>query len=177
MKITPIDELKNLFLVEDFYSPELLDRFLVLDHLAVSHTKVDWQDMYPRRNLQIDPGTIYEEMNQYVWDQLPSISKEIEIPLDSCSTAFWLDEEGFCMTPHLDNPGVDISMQLYIADNDSDLGTTFYNPDNTIRYQPAYRLNCGYIMINGPYQHHGLSKPVPKGSYRLSSYSWLNRKV
>ena len=92
-------------------------------------------------------------------------------------TGFWLDEAGFFMEPHLDNSGLFASMQIFLNKNHSNLGTAFYNADETLRFQPEYKINTGYIMLNNGEQLHGMENPVPNNSYRICSYTWFYPKT
>lgn len=176
MKITEVDSQSNLYLIENFYSQELVGQFIAIDHLAASWKKEEWQDQYPRRRLTYEPNSIYQLLDQYTKKQLGNLSGAIGLELMACDTGFWLDEAGFCMTPHFDNDGVKVSMQIYLNENDSKLGTAFYNTDNTVRYTTKYLINTGYLMINGPDQMHGMGVPVPASTYRISSYTWFYPK-
>lgn len=177
MIIIPVDEQKNLYRVEEFYPADLLAEFLSTDHLLTPYTKEEMQDYWPRRRLFYDDQSIYSQLDLYVKQQLPIIASTIGVDLMACDTGFWLDEPGFCMDSHLDNEGVQASMQIYMNDNINELGTTFHNADGTVRYKPDYTINTGYIMINGPEQYHSMPTSVPRDSYRISSYSWLYPKV
>ena len=177
MNITAVDLTPDLFQVGGIYSQELLAEFAATDHLQTDWRKEDWQDEYPRRRLIYAPDSIYAQLENCLKAYLQSISKIIGIDIMACDTGFWLDLPRFCMTPHLDNDGVRASMQVYLNVNESNLGTVFYNPDNSVRYQSPYTPNTGYIMVNGPQQTHGMNNPVPDNSYRISSYTWFYPKV
>lgn len=172
MTIEPVDEYNDLFVVQNFYPEDLLERFLAADHSTQPYKKEDWQDNFPRRRLvHLDP--IYDEMDAYVNSQLSKISSIINKELMACDTGFWLDEAGFRMTPHVDNAGVQVAMQIYLNENDITLGTVFYDNTLSVRYRPLYKVNCGYLMINNPKQLHGMMNPVPDDTYRISSYTWF----
>jgi len=177
MTITPYDSQNNLFVVDDFYPDELIEQFVSTDHLSAAWKKEDWQEHYPRRRLMHEPGSIYERMNSYVNSQLAAVAEAISMELIYSETGFWLDEPGFRMLPHIDNEGVAVSLQIYLNQNNNDLGTIFYNPDKTVRHCFEYKLNTGYLMINGPAQLHGMGVAIPEGTYRISSYSWFYPKV
>lgn len=177
MKLVAVDGQHNLFRVEDAYPQELLEQFLSADHLSTPGNKEEWQENYARRRLVVDKGSVYDLLDAYVKSELQNIASVIGVELMACDTGFWLDEAGFSMTPHVDNPGVQVSMQVYLNANDENLGTIFYNPDMTVRYAAKYQVNTGYLMINSPEQQHGMDVKVPRDSYRISSYSWLYPKA
>jgi hypothetical protein len=177
MTIQPYDQVNDLFLITDFYPQDLLDQFILTDHLLAPYKKEDWQAEYPRRRLIHEPDSVYQAIDDYTKSQLLKVANAIGLELMACDTGFWLDEAGFYMAPHLDNDGVKVSMQIYLNNNDPKLGTVFYNQDKTVRYRPEYKVNTGYLMINNPHQLHGMGVPVPQGTYRISSYTWFYPKV
>jgi hypothetical protein len=170
MKITPVDPQRNLFFIEQVYHEDILAQLTTLDPFAGPHEKVDWQEQYPRRRLL---DSAYKMLNDYLITQLSFISEQTGLNLNTCYTDTWLDESGFNMGSHLDNPGVTNAMQVYLNHNNLNLGTCFYNANNQLRFQVPYLFNCGYIMINGPEQFHGAPNSVPVNSYRLNSYTHL----
>lgn len=177
MKLTAVDNQLNVFAVDNFYPSDLLVECMKHTHLLTEYKKEDWQAEYARRRLAVEGGSIYDKMHRYVQSQLGAIENTINQPLLSCDTGFWLDEPGFTMSTHLDNQGVFVSMQIYLTENDLTMPTVFYNKDNSIRFTPTYKVNHGYIMINGPEQFHGCPFVVPPDTFRLSSYTWFYKKV
>jgi hypothetical protein len=177
MKITAIDNKRDLFFVEDFYPKDLLKDFLNKNHLNTSWKKEDMQMQYPRRRLINETGTVYTKINSYVNSLIDTISKVTKANFIWSDTGFWLDEPGFCMSPHLDNASVFASMQIFLNQNQKDLGTAFYNSDYTLRFKPKYTINTGYIMLNNGEQLHGMENPVPNNSYRICSYTWFYPKT
>jgi len=177
MKITPVDSNLDLFYVENFYPTELLNQFLNTNHLDAVWKKEDMQMQYPRRRLLHDRDSVYAKMGAYVNSNLNLISGAIGLKAAGADTGFWLDEPGFSMDSHLDNGAVFASMQIFLNNNNLNLGTVFYNRDNSIRFKPEYKINTGYIMINGPYQIHGMGNKVPENSYRICSYTWFYPKT
>ena len=173
MKIDSIDSQNNLFKIENVYSPELIEKIKTLDHLSSSWKKEDWQEEYNRRKIIYAADSIYSKLNQQNKSNLDKISKSIKVQLAGCDTAFWLDLPGFSMQRHLDNPGVYVSMQVYLSESLSQLGTVFYHNNGFIRYAAPYKVNTGYIMINGPDQIHGMETEIVSPEYRLSSYTWF----
>ena len=177
MILTEVDNRADLFWVKDVYPDDLLEEFLSTDHLMQPWRRQDWQLDYPRRKIIFQQDSIYGRMYTYIQKLLDEISQDIDIPMLHADTAFWLDEPGFSMEPHLDNLGVMASMQIFLNHNDINLGTVFYNPDGTVRRAFPYELNSGYIMINNPRQVHGMGFPVPDDTFRLCSYTWLTPKT
>jgi hypothetical protein len=114
------------------------------------------------------------------WHQISQLTGiAIDEYMPPGGTVFWLDEPGFICGLHTDGtmPG---SMQIVWQGT----GTTFYwykDPDS-VRYQMPATANTGYIMLhanNRTYQKllwHGMLTPVPKDTFRVTSYTWLNPK-
>jgi hypothetical protein len=110
------------------------------------------------------------------------ISKAVGFELENyMGTAWWVDEPGFTCSMHTDGemPG---SMQLTWIGANEDLGTSFYwyQDPASKRHQFPMRANTGYIMVNRPntdgYRNllwHAMLNPVPKNTFRLTSYSWV----
>lgn len=177
MKITAVDNKHDLFCVENLYPDNLLEIFLNLDHLSVPWNKEVIQHEYPRRRLIIEAGSVYEKMNLHINSIIQILSDITKQNFIHADTGYWLDQSGFSMEPHVDNAGVFASMQIFLNNNASNLGTTFYNLDKTVRFRPEYKINTGYIMINNEAQIHGMVNPVPEMSYRISSYTWFYPKT
>lgn len=176
MKITPVDQHNNLFYIEDAYPVDIVDQLRTTDPLSHPYGKVEMQDNWPRRNVQPLANSVYTKLTDALNQYSNQISEAMGQPVYVAYTGIWLDEAGFAMGKHLDDDRVVMSLQIYLNDNDEKLGTTFFNEDGSIRCQFPYKFNCGYMMINGPDQYHGMTVPVPADSYRISSYSWIYPK-
>ena len=176
MIITPIDHHKNLFYIENAFSQEIVEQLKSEDPFSYPYRKEEMQDIWPRRRLEPTTSSVYNKLTEQLNNCVDQISTAIGYPVFVTDTGIWLDEPGFSMGKHLDNDAVVMSMQIYLNDNPAQLGTTFYNKDGTVRHQLPYKFNCGYMMINGPEQYHGMTNPVPENSYRISSYSWIRPK-
>ena len=179
MIINPVDDIKDLFIVENIYSDELINQIQSTNLLSYSHTTVSWQEHVPRKLLIFDYSDILAQLNKELQSKISIISEYINVDIKNVSTNIWIDEgqlEGK-MNIHVDNPGVGVAMQIYLLPNDVNLGTKFYydcSPDwlsGTLRYDFPFKVNSGYIMINGPKQYHGPPKIIPNGTIRCSSYS------
>ena len=106
----------------------------------------------------------------------------------------WLDEPGYTIGNHPDNPAVREVIQVFLWPNTVDLGTTFYhniaredeldengsftNPSEEnihnlkVLKQFPYVVNTGYVMKN-VYQIHGMTVPVPAETVRFSLYGHI----
>lgn len=183
MRITQVDEVNDLYLVNDAVPSDLVEKILATPWLTLPWERQAGQESWARR--RIDDAVLpwlpeWETCCQNFWQQ---ISDTIGVPLQSYGgTAWWLDEPGFTCALHTDGelPG---SMQLTWIGARPDLGTCFYwykNPAN-LRYRFPMEVNTGYIMVKRmeesgyrPLAWHGMLTPVPRNTFRLTSYSWLN---
>lgn len=181
MRITAVDEYRDLFSVSDIVSEDLKQKILSTPWTDLDYTAQPAQENWPRRLIIKDQlpwlNQWTDELTQ-AWSQLES---DIGVKLEPYTdTAFWIDEPGFTCTIHTDGemPG---SLHLSWI-GESGLGTTFYHSKNPkhVRHRHEFCPNSGYIMINQAndvgYRHlqwHGMLEPVPADSFRLTSYTWL----
>lgn len=175
MKVTAIDDQNNLFLVEDFYPLEVIDQINQMDFFKYDYEPVLVHGQYTRRNLKIDD--FLRILSKLSDNAIFEVVKQSGINLHLTGCGFWLDTEGYWMDKHIDSiDHVSAGMQIYIRDSVDDLGTCFYNTDNSVRYQFPYKANTGYFMINTKEQIHAMPYVVSKGISRLSVYHWLTLK-
>jgi hypothetical protein len=175
MIIKSIDEKCNLFSVENIYSHKLINEIQTLDLINYPYEQVIWQEAVPRRKLNFDKFDTLARIDEELASKIEIISKEIGIEIKGFGTSVWLDLSQFNMAIHEDNQAIKVSMQVYLLPNINELGTKFYYTDNRndLRYDFPYKVNTGYIMINVPGQFHGVPTPVPNGTFRCSSYTYL----
>ena len=139
------------------------------------------------------PGSTLSQIQEHINKQKDIIGKAIGHKINQIDSAFWFDQPGFSFSAHIDNPGVDKVMQIYLS-NCKDLGTVFYNvedseivtkedeqrwhyhgpnPPANIRKAFDFETNTGYLMINNSKQLHGVPNKVGKDDIRLSVYCWI----
>ena len=193
MHIQPIDEKNDLYFVKDAIASELIDELKHVPLDTVPFTKMEWQETIPRRKLVPMPGSIFAKIHENLNDRKSDIGNAIGKNIPQIDTAFWYDLEGFDFSPHIDNPGVDKVMQIYLS-NCANAGTVFYDveddevqvidddqawhyqgpiPPTHVRKAFDFQTNTGYLMINGMHQLHGVPKKIVKGDIRLSVYCWI----
>jgi hypothetical protein len=182
MKITPVDQEPNLYLAEDVVPQPLVDKILATPWLTLPWSRQQGQESWLRR--RVDDNALpwileWDLACHAMWSKIAhSIGHGLE---DYMGTAWWLDEPGFVCPLHTDGemPG---AVQLCWIGARIDLGTTFYWYKDQVskRYQFPMRPNTGYVMINRPNQDgyrnllwHGMLEPVPRNTFRLTSYSWI----
>ena len=194
MIISPIDSKKDLYQINNIITEDLLTALAKEPLEALPFSKMDWQADVPRRKLEQMPGSILNKIHEHINDQKVFIGYSIGQEVKKIDTAFWLDQEGFTYSPHIDNPGVDKVMQIYLS-NCPKAGTVFYNinesavtvkddeqtwhyegsnPPTDIRKAFDFKTNSGYLMINHKTQLHGVPYVVGKNDVRLSVYCWIN---
>lgn len=179
MKITPLNEFNTLFSVENVYPQELID-----ECQQQSIDDVPWEPLgagiytqydTPRRMLVCESPNVFTKLNEYIKTLVPEIQSVTNKPITTADTRVWADYPGYTISRHLDNTeGVYITLQVYLNEGDTDLGTHFSNSmDGSYQYAIPYRPNFGYIMVNTDYNFHGMIRPVPNNFVRLSSYTWF----
>jgi len=186
MQVTAVDKYHDLFLIENVFPENIVQKVMATDWLSLPWQKQEGQELWPRRKINNDSLPWMSEWHQYLEQHIDQIEHSLGRKLQGYQgTAWWVDEPGFTCAMHTDGemPG---SMQLTWIGADAQLGTSFYhykNPDS-LRYQFAMQPNSGYIMINTPdsrgarhLQWHAMLMPVPADSFRLCSYSWLSEKL
>jgi len=198
MNITEIDNKKDLFLIENLVTEELMDKLSKEVLEDIPFTKQEGQEDWKRRKLVVTPGSVFEQIQQQIHSQRESIGTAIERTISAIRTVFWLDMPGFKVWMHMDNATqVFVVMQVYLKDCD-DMGTIFYNPkDNeieirddsqkvhyigvegshnpeAIRYEFECKKNTGYLMLNNDRQLHGVPNVLPDGELRLSAYCYFS---
>jgi hypothetical protein len=180
MQITAVDSEHNLFCVQDVFSSHLVEQVLATPWLDMPWERQEGQENWARRRINNSAISWLVQWDQELGQCWTKIQQQLTIKLAPYSgTAFWLDEPGFICGIHTDGelPG---SLHMpWIG-----TGTSFYwykDPD-AIRYQMPNTVNTGYIMLhpsNQAYQKllwHAMLTPVPAGTIRISSYTWIQPK-
>lgn len=181
MQVTPVDNDHNLFAVTEAVSADLQQKILATPWMDLDFARQQGQEHWPRRRVLTEQLDWYEQWCQELDQQWAQLEHSTKVRLLPCTgTAFWIDEPGFTCAIHTDG---EMSGSLHLNwIGQHDLGTTFYHSKDPkhIRFQTAFRPNCGYAMINQAnsvgyrlLQWHGMLQAVPKNSFRLTSYTWL----
>jgi len=182
MTVYPVDNENNLFKIQQVLEPDLVSQVLSTDWLNLPWQRQTGQESWLRRRIDDTALPWMDQWHSHMQNIWPKVEQQLGIPICGyIDTAFWLDEPGFTCGMHTDGemPG---SMQLTWIGNDISHSTAFYwfkTPDAP-RYQFCHEPNSGYIMINKPDDQgyrkllwHAMLTPVPKHSFRLTSYSWI----
>lgn len=182
MKITAVDDRLDLFLVEDILPEDLLELVTKEKFYNYPWDSQEMQADFNRRRLLVQDTSILNQVDQVYNSCLSMIEQHLRISFHDkrCWSSFWLDFQGFHCPVHLDgaerNLTPKLAMQVYLSESaESQLGTVFYhdNQGKNVRYSVPYRMNTGYIMINGPEQWHGMLNEIPSDHWRLSSYTYF----
>lgn len=186
MNIKPVDDLNNLFAVKDMLPEELLDELATIeDFMELQFTKEAGQEDWNRRTITVEPDSVFSKINQFINSQRELISASIGENIVMADPNYWIDLEEFTVGIHVDNPHVNVVMQLYLSDCDN-AGTVFYNieedeievRDDAQKFSIRHAFDCvkntGYIMINNKTQLHGNPEMLlSKDDFRLSAYCHL----
>jgi hypothetical protein len=178
MQITAVDNELNLFCVTHAVPDPLVKKILDTDWLNLHWDRQPYQESWSRRRIHNRSLTWIQEWDSHfktMWPEIEKIAKQKLLPYKE--TAFWLDEPGFVCDMHTDGemPG---SLQLVWQGS----GTAFYWHNNTatLRYQVPSEPNNGYVVLNTadsqgcqPLIWHAMLDPVPKDSFRITSYTWI----
>ena len=175
MKISPVDKQHNLFLVEDVYSADIVDKIQDDDFWSYEWELQEGQLDWYRRKLIVKPWGILAQIDPYLNTLHSQVENTIGVKFKygGVDSAFWLDYSPYTCATHLDGD-LPIAMQIYLLDKAGpESGTVFYNQDQTVRYTFPYKVNTGYLMLNGLNQHHGVPTTLQEGELRLSSYTYF----
>ena len=188
--ITAVDGRLDLFQVKDLIPTDILEAVNEIDFDTVPYDKA----FQSRKALQPQEGSAMAELQNYIQTLHSELSDALSFKVFSIDSTFWLDYKDFIFPAHIDNPGVNTAMQIYLNDCPN-TGTTFYQceegqvedrsdsqkwhytgemPPKLIRHQFAFEQNNGYIMINNRTQLHGMIGKLNETQRRFSLYCWIN---
>ena len=194
MNIQPVDNKLDLFQVRDLIPTDILEAVDKIDLDQVPYDEMGWVDFPARKSLQPLDGSAMIELQNHMKTLQGVLSDSTGIKVHSIDSTFWLDSHNFTFPAHIDNPGIDSAMQIYLNDCPN-TGTTFYQiepddvedkddsqkwhyngdlPPRIIRHQFAFEKNNGYLMINHRTQLHGMDSKLNASQRRFSLYCWIN---
>jgi len=194
MNITQIDNKPDLFFIKNLIPDELLDELSTINLMDLPFQIMSPDYWSMRRTLAVEFHSVFDKIFWCINSQRELISASIGCNLVQQSPTYWLDLEGMTVDTHIDNPNVNVVMQLYLSDCDN-AGTNFYTIKdseidtrddeqywwyNNTTVEPPIRhafecvKNTGYIMINNKTQMHGNpTMLLSKDDERLSLYCHL----
>lgn len=137
----------NLKLITDFLHPELvskLEKFIFTVDES-QWTMVTGLDLPSRRSINWVFDSVIEEihiLSENLTDQINSLFNTSDKKF--LGLQIWRDTGGYVLPPHLDNPIIDISIQVYLFECEEIYGTTF-QIDNKEFILP-FKHNTGYSL-------------------------------
>lgn len=127
---------------------------------------------YDRKKINWVPDSVIEETHMVLEGLTDYINQCFTRQNKFLGLSIWKDEYSYQVPLHTDNPVIDISMQIYLNDNNMDLGTRFQL--DTVFTIP-YKTNHGYLMDNRQNIQHFYDGQSPKDYHRYSLYAiWAN---
>ena len=182
MKITPVDNVPDLFKIEHILPASLI---------AAINTQDLWQYPWEQQRMQLDwkrrklitDDSVLAEVDWHYNQALDVIADaaHVEFEHQHCWSSIWLDYTGFDCSIHEDGAEREynplMAMQIYLTQGEYDLGTVFYHDQQgqQVRYAFPYKINTGYLMLNHAGQWHGMPNTVPADYLRLSSYTYFGK--
>ena len=167
-----------VFLVKDVITNEAvakLKEYVKIADQSKWH-KVPGQEHNNRKSITWDADTIMEELHE-VFNSLTEIvnQKFAQQHVNFLGLQLWVDGHGYHTGYHTDDPIIDVSCQLYLFENDENLGTTFKKGKNLVAV--PYCSKSGYIMVNNvdPELYHSSTTPTPGEVTRHSLYAVWSR--
>ncbi len=131
---------------------------------------VDRQETLNRRKIAWQSDTVVEEIHTAFEANTDLINLLFpERQKRFLGLQLWKDWSGYALAWHADNDLIDVSMQIYLFDNDEKLGTTFAENGQTVVI--PYRNNSGYLAKNTKSLLHKTSQVTPADVTRYSLYA------
>ena len=159
----------NLHIVNDLLDDKLLSE--LKDYLDQNSDKWDLK-IHLRAGVSWEADTVIEEVHT-VFDNLTTVISQhfFDTPLNFIGTQVWKDRSPFFQNWHIDNPIINVAIQLYLFDAPAECGTTFIIDIHPVAV--PYIHNCGYILTTymPPGITHRPSIATPPGVVRYSIYA------
>ena len=193
MNLTPIDSKNDLYLIKNIIPKHFLKQIDEIEVSALDYDKWDWFD-HSRKKVNVSAGSVFDNVQQYLHAKKDELSSFLDFKINNIDSTFWIDQSGFTFPVHIDNPGVNVAMQIYL-NNCSDADTTFYQisendietrddnqhwhyvgkkPPSKVRHTFDFIQDTGYLMVNNKTQLHGVPGKLKDGQHRMSMYCWIN---
>ena len=170
----------GLLCIHNFLEPELL---LKLQNY-ISNDKLPWEFQehhdgagyrHDRKKINWVAESVIEETHMVLSEMTQYLNERFNRKNRFLGLSVWKDEKSFQVPVHVDNPIINISIQIYLNSNNQNLGTKFHVNDGV--FQVPYRINCGYLMDNSYGIRHFYDGNPSMGYHRYSLYAiWSNNK-
>ena len=94
-----------------------------------------------------------------------ALEKKFNTKLKFDSVDVWIDNKGYKLAPHVDDPRIKLHLQVYLSSDNE--GTSLYDSTGELLYTFPFKLNYGYALYNGVYSHHGVEEIEEDGRTSL----------
>lgn len=165
--------INGLYLIENFLPDKMLNK--IHEYLISPDALWESADSYPNRyKINWQANTVIEELRISLNTLTSALNNEFSRNNTFIGLTLWKDLPGYSISKHIDNPVIDIAIQVYLSHIDYKLGTCFEKEEKQVNID--YKKNCGYLMDNQEKIIHYMIKPVPKNYTRYSLYAiWSNK--
>lgn len=160
----------SLFALDSVLDDDILTKIKIyLDRDSLEWHDVETQVGLPRKKITWDSDTVIEELHEI----FSSLTQSVNHIFPGKQKHFWgislwKDSAGYYLPWHIDNPELDVAMQIYLFDQ-TDTGTVFKYDDSELLIESNH--NTGYLVKNSPDPiYHKTQRPVPAGIDRYSLY-------
>lgn len=173
----------KIFLIDDFFPEELLDKLLkIFDNIE----DPAWSDseIFEHRRGRLIYTANTETINQLrqfaqSFEIIKSLSELVGKQVEFDSVSLWADFEGYAISPHTDPDYFKHAIQIFVTRELTDwntpmYGTTIYQTEQQALFQIPYRNNFGYLFEVPSKVLHGLGTQVPVDLQRNSVYLRYN---
>jgi hypothetical protein len=162
-----------IFILHEFLDPELLEKlykFALFNNnwsIQEDYKKIGYRDSRFKLNWASD--TVIEETHIVLENLTQVLNQFYNKNNKFLGINLWKDVTGFSLSKHVDNPDIDLAMQIYLNNGSDDLGTTFTYQDTIVK--TPYIENHGYIMDNLGKVLHYFDSTIPVDYTRYSLYA------
>lgn len=171
-----------IFLLDDFLYSSLINK--LYNYCISPDSENEWHDQeafgtikkYKKNRKKINwvSDSVIEETHVILDNLTPYLNSEFKRNNKFLGLSLWKDISGFEIEKHIDNPQIDISLQIYLNSCTEYLGTKFEYNDNVL--MTKYVSNSGYLMDNLGKVAHYFDDDIPDDFTRYSLYGiWTNQ--
>jgi len=161
---------QDLYQIKDFipnaFLSKLLNYAIISDNWLVQEGVTGGPVYNNRYKINWHPDSVVEELHIIFENLTQNIENIFKKSLKFDGISIWKDLEKFELPIHADNQKISASIQIYLNDCPSILGTTFFNEDK--EFFIPFEKNNGYLVDNRRQLLHYVATPVPAGITRYS---------
>jgi hypothetical protein len=168
----------KLFQVSDILPASAVEEIKNLDWLNLPTDVPPRQEMMIRKRIKDEEVLTLFNINQLLEKNKKQIGELLNLKFNHIRTLWWLDLPGFTSGVHIDSINCPALQAYWIAPS-IDYGTCFYSGENPRRSSVLKAFdfipNTGYLNdlagSDSEKIYHGMLNPVPKNTFRISSYT------